>query len=70
MHPATAEHLLRLPDVTAATGCARSTVYDLIRAGRFPAPVPLNGRTVAWPESEISAWIAARIAARNAKAAP
>ncbi|EQD28548.1 Prophage CP4-57 regulatory [mine drainage metagenome] len=66
--PAT-PHLLRLPAVIEATGCARSTINDAIRAGTFPKPVPLGGRTVAWSSNEIDAWIAGRIAERDAKAA-
>ena len=62
--------LLRLPAVIAATGCQRSTIYDGVRAGTFPRPVPLGSRTVAWSSTEIDTWIAARIAARDAKVAP
>ena len=64
-----APHLLRLPQVIAQTACARSTIYDAIRAGTFPRPVPLGGRTVAWSSTEVQQWIADRIAARDAKAA-
>jgi prophage regulatory protein len=64
------QRLLRLPAVIAATGLQRSTIYDGIRAGTFPKPVPIGARTVAWASDEIDAWIAARIAARDAKAAP
>ena len=60
-------HLLRLPQIIAATGMQRSTVYDAIREGRFPKPVPLGGRMVAWSSDEIAEWIDARIAARDAK---
>lgn len=55
--------LIRLPGVTGQTGLARSSIYDGIRAGTFPKPVPLCGRNVAWVESEIQQWIADRIAA-------
>lgn len=65
----TTPHLLRLPEVIRHTGLARSTVYDAIRAGTFPQPVPLGGRTVAWVSNEVAAWIASRIAERDAKAA-
>lgn len=64
----TTPRLLRLPAVIAQTGCQRSTIYDAIRAGTFPKPVPLGGRTVAWSSAEIQHWIADRIAARDAKA--
>lgn len=72
-NPATPEtatpELWRLPRVIGKTGCARSTIYDGIRAGTFPKPIPLGGRTVAWASNEVEAWVAARIAARDAKAA-
>jgi prophage regulatory protein len=35
----------------------------MIRQGKFPAPVPIAGRRVAWAESSINRWIAERIAA-------
>lgn len=61
--------LLRRPEVEAMTGLARSTMNDAIRAGKFPKPVPLGSRTVAWSSDEVAEWVAARIAARDAKAA-
>ena len=37
--------------------------------GAFPKPVQLHGVRKAWVESEIDAWVAARITARNGEAA-
>lgn len=70
-HTATPPRLLRLPDVIHATGLKRSTIYDLLAATppRFPRPVPLTATARAWRSDEIEQWIAARIAARDAKAA-
>jgi prophage regulatory protein len=65
MSSTTPTSLLRLPQVTAQTGCARSTIYDAIAAGRFPKQVQLGGRTVAWSSAEVDQWIAERIAARD-----
>lgn len=62
----TKESLLRLPSVTARTGLARSTLYKLVAMGVFPKPYSLVGRTVAWRESEVDAWIGSRIAAGSA----
>ena len=53
--------ILRRPQVEARTGLARSTIYDRIKAGTFPAPVSLGEKAVGWVESEIDAWIADRI---------
>ncbi|MHB1799972.1 MAG: helix-turn-helix transcriptional regulator [Vulcanimicrobiaceae bacterium] len=63
------QRLLRLPDVTKATGLARSSVHDAIRAGTFPKPVQLGSRTVAWSSTEIEKWVSAKIAARDAERA-
>ncbi|MBK7042240.1 MAG: AlpA family phage regulatory protein [Rhodanobacteraceae bacterium] len=56
------EKLVRLPDVCAAVGMRKGGVYKAIREGRFPAPIKLGKRAVAWPESSVQSWIAARIA--------
>jgi prophage regulatory protein len=64
-----ATFLLRLPQVKARTGLSRSELYRRMAAGDFPQPVKLGTRASAWPESEVSAWCEARIAARDAKAA-
>ena len=53
--------LLRRKEVQTRTGLARSTIYQHIKAGTFPKPVPLVGRAVGWIESEVSDWIAQRI---------
>ena len=55
--PNTADRLLRVPDVTARTGLARSTIYDHVARGKFPRPVKLGPRVVAWRECDISRWI-------------
>ena len=52
--------LLRLADVKHMTGLGRSTIYAAIRAKSFPAAVNLTAHAVAWRESDIDAWIAAR----------
>jgi prophage regulatory protein len=54
--------LIRLEAVRARTGLSRSTLYAYMREGRFPQPVAISQRCVAWIESEIDAWIADRIA--------
>jgi prophage regulatory protein len=52
---------LRLPDVKLVTGLSKSSLYALIRANSFPAPVRLGPRTVAWVRSEIKQWAAERV---------
>ena len=55
------DRLIRLPDVESATGCKKSTIYDLMKSGRFPKPVRLSARHVAWPESAVLQWVQDRI---------
>ncbi|HEX4502970.1 MAG TPA: AlpA family transcriptional regulator [Scandinavium sp.] len=59
------ERFLRLPEVMHLCGISRSTIYDLISREAFPQQVSLGGKNVAWLHSEITAWMAERIAARN-----
>ena len=54
------ESLLRRPAVQARTGLGRSMIYRYVKEGRFPAPVRIGNRAVAWRESDVSAWIAER----------
>lgn len=49
--------LLRLPSVIRKTGLARSTIYKLVSASKFPAPIKLTTRSVAWHQREIDDWI-------------
>ena len=56
--------LLRLPQVEKRIGYRRSRIYELVRNGLFPAPVPLGGgRAVGWISTEIDDYIADQIAA-------
>ena len=57
------ERLLRLPDVEARVGLRKSSIYDAMKRGEFPAPVKLSRRAMCWPASAIDAWIAGRIKA-------
>ena len=57
--------LIRLKEVIACTGLARSTIYKYIAEGAFPKSVSLGDRAVAWVESEVQEWILERIEARD-----
>jgi prophage regulatory protein len=52
---------LRLPEVKTVTGLSKSSLYALIRANNFPAPVRLGPRTVAWVRTEVKQWAAERV---------
>lgn len=58
--------LLRLPAVVAAVGLKKSMIYNLIRDGKFPKPVVLNVRAVAWRHEDVNAFIASRSVAGSA----
>lgn len=55
------ERILRFPEVKAARGESRSTIYNRIAAGLFPKPIPLGPRLVGWREGEVAALNAARV---------
>lgn len=57
------DKLLRLPDVEALTGCKKSTIYNLMRAGKFVQPVRISARCTAWPESAVLQWVQDQITA-------
>jgi prophage regulatory protein len=58
-----AQRLIRLPQVQLKTGLARATIYLRIAQGTFPNSIPLDGRSVAWIESEVDEWVEQRIRA-------
>ncbi|ELS7774483.1 AlpA family transcriptional regulator [Escherichia coli] len=61
--------LLRLSDVMRRTGYGRAWIYRLIAQGRFPKPVKVGSRSIAFVESEIDEWINQRIAESRGTAA-
>lgn len=60
------QKLLRLPQVIERTSVRRSTIYEMMQAGKFPKPVKLNQRSNGWIEAEIVDWVNTRIAEREA----
>jgi prophage regulatory protein len=65
------ERLLRKPEVLARVGLGTTSLYARIKEGRFPAPISLGGRAVAWSSSSVESWIADRIAeSRGQQAGP
>ena len=57
---------LRLPAVENRVGLGKSSIYAMIAARQFPAAIPIGERAVGWLESDIEAWISARIAQARA----
>ena len=62
--------ILRRPQVQQRTGLSRSTLYQYIKEGEFPASVQLGPRAVGWLESDISDWISARVKLARQASAP
>ena len=54
---------IRLREVLEICGKSRSSVYESIKRGQFPAPVKLCGRSSAWIKSEVIQWAEACVRA-------
>lgn len=59
------KRLVRMPEVCTRTGMSRSSLYKMISLKTFPPPKQLGGRSVAWLESDVEAWIDSRTSGRN-----
>ena len=57
------QHLLSIATVGERTTCSRAHIYEMVKAGTFPSPIKISANRIAWPESAVDAWIAAKIAA-------
>lgn len=57
--------LIRLTEVQRRTGYSRAWLYRLLSENRFPKPVKIGSRAIAFVESEIETWINERIAERD-----
>jgi prophage regulatory protein len=53
-------------DLLAMLPLSNTTLWRLIRAGSFPAPVALSPGRVAWPKNAVDKWMAARRSAEVA----
>jgi len=65
--------LIRRAEAQAKSGLKGVQIYNKMKDPdpdkRFPAPVRIGVRAVAWVESEVDEWIAARIRERDSGAA-
>ncbi|MEM1404974.1 MAG: AlpA family phage regulatory protein [Pseudomonadota bacterium] len=59
---------MRLPEVLHITGDSESGLRRKIESGKFPKPVKIGLRSIAWPENEVQAYIADVIAERDEEA--
>ena len=53
--------ILRRLQVQQRTGLSRSSLYQYVKEGAFPASVQLGPRAVGWLESDVSDWISSRV---------
>lgn len=51
---------LRLPAVMKLTGLGRSTIYRMVADNRFPCPVRIASRAVAWRRTDLDRWSESR----------
>ncbi len=65
---AATELLQRFDDVARSVKFPRSTIYGLIREGRFPAPIKV-GKSSRWLTTELNTWIEQQAAKREGVAA-
>ncbi|MEP3345173.1 MAG: AlpA family phage regulatory protein [Litoreibacter sp.] len=47
----------RRTEVEEITGLCRSTLYSMISEGKFPRPIRMRAKAVAWPESKLIEWL-------------
>lgn len=52
--------ILRLKQVQECTGLSRSSIYALLKDGKFPQSLKLSERSIGWHEEEIQSWINSR----------
>ena len=58
--------IFRMPTVKVETGHkSHASIYNAIKAGLFTKPVQIGQRSVGWPDTEIFAINAARIAGQS-----
>ena len=57
---AQASVFVRMPAVVRMTGLGRSTIYRLMAEDKFPSPVRLAKRAVAWRRIDLEQWSAGR----------
>ena len=60
MDRADQDKLLRLDAVMDLVGMKRSWILSKTKEGKFPKPLKLSPRAIAWRESHILAWINAQ----------
>ncbi len=56
-----AQALLRIDQVAERVQYGRSSIWAMVKAGTFPAPVKLSRRCTRWTNVQVDEWIQQRI---------
>ena len=59
------QRLIRRKEVQDKVGLGASSIYAMMKQGKFPQCLNLSERRVAWIESEIDQWVSERIASHR-----
>jgi prophage regulatory protein len=51
------ERILRIPQVIELTGLKKTSLYLMIKSGKFPRPVRIGKRAVGWKLSDLKEWL-------------
>jgi prophage regulatory protein len=62
-HSKMIEKHYRRTEVEKITGLSRSTLYLMMSEGKFPRPIRMTAKAVAWPENKLAEWLKSRPAA-------
>ena len=52
--------LMTSAEVQAACTISRTTVYRLVKSGRFPRPVKVGERAIRWRTADVQGWLDTR----------
>ena len=64
------QQLLRRDEVQKLCRISKSTLFRLMRAGKFPLPIRVGPRAVRWRAGELNAWLSGRPYSHGDKAIP
>lgn len=67
--PPEPQRVLREFELPALDGLRKTQRAELIRQGRYPAPVRISARRKVWLAHEIASWQQERISSRDAEGA-
>ena len=61
--PSVKDRLVSMSEVEFVAGRKRSSIYEMIAAGKFPRPTRIGG-LARWSLREVESWVEARLAER------